>query len=111
MTETPRGDLPLARRLDHPAASVRRIAALDAMSMPSLDDDSVQHLIGAACAEVDARTRVLLARAVERHAPGRALGGDWLAPLETALAACDEPLGRHALLLARDAVEAARVRE
>ncbi|MEI7656631.1 MAG: hypothetical protein WCK33_01045 [Phycisphaerae bacterium] len=101
----------LARRLSHVNPTVRRIAALDAARVDPIDDTLLLRLGTLILEETDAKTRVLLARLVERHAPGRAIAPGLVPAIEAAAAACDEPLGRHALILARDAVEASIVRE
>lgn len=101
----------LAQRLSHAAVTVRRIAALDAAARDRLDDAVLTCLVTRAGDETDVKARVLVARAIERHAPGGPRPERWLPALDAAAASCDEPLGRHALLLARDAVEASIVRE
>lgn len=105
------GEDPLAARLSHDSATVRRIAAIDALARECLDDSLLRRIVILACDDPDARTRRLLARAVERHAPGRPAARDLLQTLHAAVATNDEPLSRHAQLLARDAVEASLVRE
>jgi hypothetical protein len=105
------GGDPLAARLSHDSPTVRRIAAIDAQAREVLDDSLLHRVVMLACDDPDARTRMLLARAIERHAPGRPVARDLLPALHAAVATNDEPLSRHAQLLARDAVEASLVRE
>jgi hypothetical protein len=102
---------PLATRLSHDSPTVRRIAAIDARAREDIGDSLVRLVMTLACEDPDARARVLLARVVERHAPGRSAARDLLPALDAAVATNDEPLSRHAQLLARDAVEASLVRE
>ena len=105
------GEDQLAARLSHHGVNVRRIAALDALALDALDDSLVRRLAMLACHDPDARARVLMARAVEKHAPGRHRARDLVPMLDAAVETNHEPLSRHAQLLARDAIEASLVRE
>lgn len=105
------GDDPLVARLSHHGVTVRRIAAIDARARDTIDDSLVHQLVLLARHDPDARARVLLARAVEKHAPGRHSARDLVQLLDAAVATNREPLSRHAQLLARDAVETLLVRE
>ena len=105
------GEDQLAARLSHHGVNVRRIAALDALALDDLDHSLVRRLATWACHDPDARVRVLLARAVEKHAPGHHRARDLMPMLDAAIQTNPEPLSRHAQLLARDAIEASLVRE
>ena len=55
------GEDPLAARLSHDLATVRRIAAIDARAREALDDSLLRRIVILACDDPDARTRLLSA--------------------------------------------------